>query len=186
MRDTDFLIGFANLSVVLAGFVSIFLVSIARDGKLSPPDQIHFIVMLSASMTLLAGSLIPFIFYFFGWTEAGIYQASAAVLIFLLLLCTIAVTYRLYRLNRKQVKDVGYLHLSLSYLMAGVAVVLTIAAVIGYQSRTTYLSGLVVGFFIGALGFLSFAIQNFVFGREPESGQAATAMTKHNPTEGRL
>ena len=141
MRDTDFLIGFANLSVVLAGFVSIFLV-------------------------LLTGALIPFIFDFFEWAEEQVYQISAALSLALFSLCLFVVNYQLFRLKQDQVKEVGYLHLILSYSLSSLAGVLILAAAAGYQPRATYLSGLVVGYFIGALGFLSFAIKNFVLGRE--------------------
>lgn len=98
MEEQGFLIGYAQLALVLAGFISIFLVAATRDGKLSKPDSIHFATMTLASMLSVVSGLLPILFHHVGLAGDLVWRSSSVLAIAFAGLFMIFITVKLFRL----------------------------------------------------------------------------------------
>lgn len=163
MGSGSFLMGMAQLGIVLAGFISVFIVVVAQEGKLARSDAIHLVTMISGSLFVVLAALAPFAALYAGVPEAQMWTVSCAAMLLAGLALAVVVTWMLLRLTAAERRAVGYAHMALSYALAGVAVAFYAAGVFGHRPDASYFVAVIFTFLVGLLGFVTFALQRFVF-----------------------
>ncbi len=162
MEQQNFLIGFAQLALVLTGFVSVFVVFQIDETEKSRVNTHHATSILMGSLVAFFGALIPIAMYNFGLVGDALWRWSSVVLFgfsFSYFLIMINMTIRL---TKAEFKEAGYLHMASSYAFGwagGGALIWNAysAAQPGY-----YVLACIVTLVAALVGFVTFSVQKIL------------------------
>lgn len=163
MEQQNFLIGFAQLALVLTGFVSIFVVfQIDHEAK-SRVNTHHATSILFGSLVAFVGGLIPIALFHFDMTGEALWWWSS------LGLGVVAVTYFMimlnmtFRLTKAQFKEAGYLHMFFSYAMG-----ISAGGLLGWNlligaAPGFYVAACILNLLVALIGFITFSVQKILY-----------------------
>jgi hypothetical protein len=157
MDQQDFLIGFAQISLVLTGFVSFFVVFLIDRSEKSAVNTLHAASILIGSVLTLIATFIPLILFQYGvfgeklwWWSSFFHSIIGSVYLFVMLSLTIPLT-------KKQYREAGYIHLVTSYSLGTTAGVFNVLNLIGPSIPGHFILALVIGFLIPLMTFVTFS-----------------------------
>lgn len=162
MEQQSFLIGFAQLALVLTGFVSIFVVFQIDEAAKSRVNTHHATSILMGSLVAFFGALIPIAMYNFDVVEEALWKWSSMVLFGLSFSYFLIMINMTIRLTKAEFKEAGYLHMASSYTFGWAG---------GGALIWNVFSGAVPGFYVLAciltlvaalVGFVAFSVQKIL------------------------
>lgn len=162
MEQQSFLIGFAQLALVLTGFVSIFVVFQMDEAAKSRVNTHHATSILMGSLVAFFGALIPIAMYNFGLVEETLWKWASVVLFALSFSYFLIMLNMTIRLTKAEFKEAGFLHMASSYAFGwagGGALIWNIfsAAQPGY-----YVLACILTLVAALVGFVAFSVQKIL------------------------
>lgn len=161
MEHEGFLIGFAQLSLVLTGFVSIFAATIA--GKVNSFTTMHHAAsMLAGGLVSLALSITPLVLNAYGFEGVLLWRYASAIGIAAELAYLSVILPMSLKLSQEQLKEVGIFHVVSSYMLGIVSFILLVLCVFTASNPGHYILAVTLIFFTAALGFITFAFEKIL------------------------
>lgn len=163
MELQGFLIGFAQLALVLTGFVSVFAVLLTTEKEKSRVNTLHAVGMLVGSLITVVASLVPIVLFHYGleghalWWWSSLATAALGVAN-----CGIMVSLTL-QLTKVEFKEAGYLHICSAYLFGTLALSLLAWNVFVQPSIGNYVLVIVMMFLIAIMGFVTLSVQKILY-----------------------
>ena len=162
MEQQNFLSGFAQLALVLTGFVSVCVAFQIDAAAKSRVNTHHATSILMGSLVSLFGALIPIAIYNFGIAGEVLWRWSSALLFALSFSYFLIMLNMTVRLTKAEFKEAGYMHMALSYIFGwagGLALIWNVysAAHPGY-----YILACILTLVAALIGFVSFAVQKIL------------------------
>lgn len=162
MEQQEFLIDFAQLALVLTGFVSIFVVFLIGGDQKSRSNTHHAAAIIIGSLVSVAGALIPIVIYHYGFIDDLLWWWSSVALMVLGLANFFIMGFLTAGLNRQQVKEIGHIHIVAAYGMGTIALGLVAYNIFFETSVGNYVLSLVLTFSISVVSFMSFTAQKIL------------------------
>lgn len=100
----------AQLGAIYAGFLSIFLVFVRREGRFSPADSLWVRSIIYASFGVVFGALIPLAFSLFGFEGARLWRTASFIALAGAILSAGDVARYHIALSAKDREMVGFAH----------------------------------------------------------------------------
>ena len=163
MEQQSFLIGFAQIALVLTGFVSVFVVFQIDHGGKSRVNTHHATSILLGSLVAFLGTLIPMAIYNFDVDDAQLWWWSSAALLALGVVFFLIMFNMTVRLTKTQFKEAGYLHMFSSYAMGFVAAGCLAWNMAFSSTPGFYLLALILNLLVALVGFVTFSVQKILF-----------------------
>ena len=157
------LIGFAQLALVLTGFVSVFVVFLTSDEDKSRVNTHHATSMLVGSIVTVVESLIPIILYTYGLRDENLWWWSSLCALLIGLAFFITMLSLTFQLTKAEFKEAGYLHMGVSYTFGTLAGVLAAWNIFVHPSSGNYILAITLLFLISVVGFVTFSIQKILY-----------------------
>ncbi len=161
MTDPRFLIDFAQLAIVLAGFTSVFAALIPKDSEFCRVDRVHAAAMILASYTTVICALTPFYLEAIGVEGMAIWKVATAFLLLLGTPCAFYVLKRVLAMTREEQREMGLVHIWVGFGLIGVMLVIAITGLFSDRAKDLFIAALMLGFAAGSMSFLSFALNQF-------------------------
>lgn len=156
------LIGFAQLSLVLTGFVAVFIAVFSAKGAPSRPDVHHALSMLIGSVLALLISLVPLVIAGYGLTGNDLWFWSSAFGVGLGVIYGASMLNLTLRLTKEEFKQAGVFHMLSSYTLGFGGSALMLWNLLAVPSPGHYMLAMIMIFMVALIGFISFSIQNFL------------------------
>lgn len=163
MELQGFLIGFAQLALVLTGFVSVFALLLTTEKEKSRVNTHHAVAMLLGSLITVVASLVPIVLFHYGleghalwWWSSLAATALGAVNFCIMISLTL-------QLTKVEFKEAGYLHMCSSYSFGTLAVSLLAWNVFVQPSVGNYVLAIVMTFLIAVIGFVTLSVQKLLY-----------------------
>ncbi|MEO1552851.1 MAG: hypothetical protein AAFR82_02875 [Pseudomonadota bacterium] len=162
MEQQSFLIGFAQLALVLTGFVSIFVVFQIDEAAKSRVNTHHATSILLGSLVAFFGALIPIAMYNFGLVGDGLWRWSSAALFVLSFSYFLIMFNMTLRLTKAEFKEAGYLHMTLSYSFGWAGGGALIWNVLSAAHPGYYVLACILTLVAALVGFVAFSVQKIL------------------------
>ena len=159
MEQEAFLIGFSQLSLVLTGFVSVFVAFFMGSEESTRPMIHHAASMLAGSLLSVITALSPIVLFHYGMKDEKLWYWSSVLG---LAVGTVYFTYMLslsIRLTRVEFKEAGLIHMLASYGLGFIAFGLLISNLISGAGPGHYVLASISMFMIAVIGFVTFSLQ---------------------------
>ena len=163
MEQQGFLIGFAQLALVLTGFVSVFVVFQIDHNEKSRVNTHHAASILVGSLVAFIGALIPIALYHFGLRGEALWWWSSLCQSLFGLIYFVAMLRMTFGLTWAQFKEAGILHMFFSYGTG-----LTGGCLLGWNIVTEatpgfYVVALMLTLLAALIGFIAFSVQKIFY-----------------------
>lgn len=162
MREEAILIGFSQLGLVFAGFISIFLVFAKRDGRFSPADALRVRSIIYASFMVVLGALAPIVLSAYDISGEMAWRAGAAIFIGVGVISTIDAARRHLAMTRDDRAEVGIAHSVVSWGLNIVLTAVMVGIVFGLGGAANYILSLTLLLAIAASNFITIALQRLL------------------------
>lgn len=162
MEQSSVLIGFAQLCLVLTGFVAVFVTFFSVEKTKSKPDQHHALAMLIASVVSLIIALVPILFDSYGFVGQDLWFWSSAIGFAISLTFGGVMLSVSLRLSKAEFMEAGLVHMISAYSLGTTGSGFMLWNLISVSGPGPYLLAMVLTFLVGLTGFVSFALQNFL------------------------
>ena len=162
MEQQEFLIGFAQLALVLTGFVAIFVIFLIGGEQKSRVNTHHAASMIIGSLVSVAGALIPIVIYHYGYTDSTLWWWSSLFLLVFGIVNFVIMFLLTTGLTRQELQEAGYIHMLSSYSLGTLAVSLLVYNLAFELSVGNYIFSMVLTFSISVIGFVTFAAQKIL------------------------
>jgi len=162
MEQQNFLIGFAQLALVLTGFVSIFVVFQIDEAAKSRVNTHHATSILMGSLVAFFGALIPIAMYNFGVVEEALWRWSSMVLFGLSFSYFLIMINMTIRLTKAEFKEAGYLHMVSSYGFGWAGGGALIWNVFSDAMPGYYVLACILTLVAALVGFVAFSVQKIL------------------------
>lgn len=159
MEQQNFLIGFAQISLVLTGFVSIFVVFLIDRNEKSRVNTHHAASILVGSVITLLGTFVPIALFHYGLLGEALWWWSSVILIILGLTYFFVMASLTLQLTKEQFKEAGYIHMASSYLLGFTASGITLMNLVGTPIGGNYVMALIINLLVPLIAFVTFAAQ---------------------------
>ncbi len=163
MQHESFLIGFAQLSLVMTGFVTaLFIFMVPEDGR-SRVNTFHAFPVLMGSLVCLLASIIPLLLMAYGlegrplWWWSSVAGFAMGTVFFIV---TVSLTAQL---TKAEFKELGPIHIIAAYFLGAIAMMLLAWNIFIDVQSGHYLTATVLTFFASLVGFVAFAIQKVFY-----------------------
>ena len=163
MEQQNFLIGFAQLSLVLTGFVSIFVVFMIDKNEKSRVNTHHAASILVGSVLTLLATLVPIVLHHYGlegetlwWWASAVFMGLSGSYFF----CMASLTVQL---SGAEFKEAGYLHMGSSYLLGFGAAAVILLNLLGPATPGHYVFALVINMLVPLIAFVTFCAQKVFY-----------------------
>ncbi|MDW3096656.1 MAG: hypothetical protein R8J41_01030 [Alphaproteobacteria bacterium] len=163
MEHENFLIGFAQLSLVMTGFVTALFVFIMPEGGRSRVNTFHAVVVLVGSLICLLASLIPLLLSAYGLEGKTLWWWSSVAAFALGTVFTFIAGSLTVQLTRAEFKELGPVHIVTAYVLAAISMLLLGWNIFIDVQGGHYLTALVLTFFASLIGFVAFAVQKVFY-----------------------
>ena len=159
MKLEQFFLTTAEISVVLIGFVTVFLTFVVGGRDVGKADRMHSRSLLASAYPMLFVPLVPI--------AAMGYGASEATALFTFHVAGLAasasigmVMHWFYsRLTWAEVRDVGWVHTIISFGTGYTAAGFFLAGALGYAPEGNAVMGVILSFLLAGTALFSFAAQ---------------------------
>ncbi len=166
MDQQDFLIGFAQISLVLTGFVSIFVVFLIDKNEKSRVNTHHAASILIGSLLTLIATFIPLLLFQYGLSGNELWWWSSCLFMILGITYFALMASLTFQLTKAQFKEAGYIHMASSYALGTTAAGINLLNLIGDSIPGHYLLALVINFLVPLVAFVTFCAQKVFHWRE--------------------
>lgn len=159
MEQQEFFIGFAQLALVLTGFVSVFIIFLIGEADKSRANTHHATSILVGSLLSLIAALLPVVLYNYGFEGERLWWWASigfSVISFTYFLTMLSMTVQL---TRAQLAEAGYAHMISSYLLGIGAFGIVALNLIGPPVPGHYILALVINFLVPLIAFVTFSAQ---------------------------
>lgn len=163
MELQGFLIGFAQLALVLTGFVSVFVVFLTAADERSRVNTHHAVAMLLGSLVTVVDALIPIVLFNYGLKGEALWWWSSIGAVIIGLAFFITMLSLTLQLTKAEFKEAGYLHMGSSYFMGTLATLIIAWNIFVHPSAGNYVLAITLLFLIGVIGFITFSIQKILY-----------------------
>ena len=159
------LIGFAQIGIVLIGFISVFLTFLLRDTTLDNVMRMHARALIMTAPLALAAAIVPLALFGFGVNETAALRWSIIILAGPGMAAAILNNYHFVKLSAPERKRTGYSHMALANVICGGMTALGIAALVTQYTAGSYIGILVLLTLASVLAlFTSFIVELKLFG----------------------
>lgn len=162
MEQQGFFIGFAQLALVLTGFVSVFVVVTTSEGKKSRVNTHHAVSMITGSFISMVAAFVPILLYNYGLTGDTLWWwSSVGAVVLGMANLTIMLPLTL-QLTKAEFKEAGYLHMGLSYGIGTSSGLPLLWNIFVHPIAGNYILSIIMLFVVSVIGFLTFSIQKIL------------------------
>ena len=159
MELEAFFLTTAEISVVLIGFVTIFLTYVMSGRAIGKADRMHSRALLTGAYPLLFVPFVPI--------AAGAYGASEATALFSFHLAGffanlglgVVIHWFYSRLSWAEIREVGWLHTVVSFTLGWGAGGFFLAGMLGYAPEGNAVVAVILSFLLTGTALFSFAAQ---------------------------
>lgn len=162
MEQQGFLIGFAQLALVLTGFVTVFIGFQIDEAAKSRVVTHHATSILIGSLVAFFGALIPIAMYNFGLDGAALWKWSSAGLFGLSFSYFLIMFNMTIRLTKAEFKEAGYLHMTSSYAFGWGGGGVLIWNVFSAAHPGYYVLACMLTLIAALVGFVAFSVQKIL------------------------
>ncbi len=162
MDHASVLIGFAQLSLVLIGFVAVFVAFFSDKETSTKPDVHHALSMLIGSVISLIVALVPIVLLGYGLDGENLWFWASVVGLAMGAAYGATMLSISLRLTAEEFAEAGVLHMLSSYVLGITGATLMLWNLLGSAGPGPYLLGMILMFAVALLGFVTFAFQNFL------------------------
>ena len=162
MEHSSTLIGFAQLSLVLTGFVAVFVAFFSKERGSSKPDVHHALSMLIGSVLALLSALVPLVLDGYGLVGTDLWFWSSVAGLVLSSVYGVMMLNLTLRLSKEEFKQAGWLHMLVSYTLGFSAGGLMLWNVLSVSGPGHYILAMILTFMVALIGFVTFCVQNFL------------------------
>ncbi len=159
MEQQDFLIGFAQITLVLTGFVSIFVVFLIDRDEKSRVNTHHAASILVGSVLTLMSTFVPVVLHQYGLSGAELWRWSSVAFMLLASIYLVTMASLTFRLTKPQFKEAGYIHMVSSYSLGFTAAGINLLNLVGPPTPGNYVFALVVNLMVPLIAFVTFCAQ---------------------------
>nr|WP_070959758.1 hypothetical protein [Hyphomonas sp. Mor2] len=163
MEQQGFLIGFAQLALVLTGFVSIFVVFQVDQTSKSRVITHHAASILVGSLVAFIGALIPIVLYNFDVTGATLWWWSSLILSGFGAVYFASMLRMTFGLTWAQFKEAGILHMFFSYSTGMTSGGLLVWNVLEPAAPGFYIAACILNLLAALIGFITFSVQKILY-----------------------
>lgn len=149
MDEFSLLLGFSQLAIALAGFVSLFLILLKDGKKFSPEDGVGIRAILYCSLGVAIFSILPILIVEFGTRKSLAFRSSAAIFVFV----AISLEISIFSNWSKNWKTTGKTINILSLILSIVAILSLFFIVFWSGQPSFYLFSLAVYLLVGIINF---------------------------------
>lgn len=162
MDSTSVLIGFAQISLVLTGFVAVFVAFFTGTQTPSKPDVHHAISMLIGSVLALMLSLTPIVLGSYGLSGSQLWYWASLFGVAMGSVYGMSMLRLTLKLTKEEFRKAGLIHMISSYALGTGSTGLMLWNVLTNAGPGHYIMGLVMTLMVALIGFVSFSLQNFL------------------------
>lgn len=162
MEQSNVLVAFAQLCLVLTGFVAVFVAFFSGADKPSKPDVHHALSMLVGSVLAFVISLVPLILNGYGMTGTILWYWSSVIGFGLSMAYGGLMLNFSLRLTWDEFKQAGVVHMFTSYTLGLAGGGFLLWNVLANPGPGHYLLAMTLTLMVALLGFLTFAMHNFL------------------------
>lgn len=159
MAHEEFLVGFAQLALVLTGFVSIFVAFKVDQENRSRATTHHAVSIIVGSLVTLFAAFVPLLVFAYGLSGDALWWWSSLGFFTLSLLYFAVMMSMTLRLTRSEFMEAGVLHMALSYGLGTTAGAFCALNLVFEPLPGNYLMALVINFSVPLIAFVSFSVQ---------------------------
>jgi hypothetical protein len=159
MQYQSVLLTTIEISVVFFGFIIVFLTFVMGGKDQRKADRMHSRALLVGAFPLLVIPFIPLVVDAYGGSEAMAWRAFHIGGFLLVNIAGAIMLWFYLKLNREEVKEVGYLHSVVSWGSAIAAIGFFSAGMLGYAPAGNALAAILCILILTATSLLSFAAQ---------------------------
>lgn len=163
MPHESFLIGFAQLSLVATGFISVLFVFMAPEGGRSRVNTFHAFPVLMGSLICLVASILPLLLTAYGLEGRALWWWASVVAFGLGTGFFVVGGWMTVQLTKAEFKELGPIHVIAAYVLGTISMLLLAWNIFGDVQSGHYLTALVLTFFASLIGFVAFAIQKVFY-----------------------
>ncbi len=159
MQLESFFLTTAEISVVLIGFVTVFLTFVMSGKQTSKADRMHSRALLSSAYPLLVIPFIPVAAFAYGASdETALFAFHLAGLIASAAVGAV-ITWFFSRLTWAEVKEVGMVHNAVSFVTGWAAGGFFFAGTLGFAPAGNAVVAVILTFIMTATALFSFTAQ---------------------------
>lgn len=162
MEQQGFLIGFAQLALVLTGFVSVFVVVTTSEDEKSRVHTHHAVSMITGSFISIVSAFIPIVLYNYGLTDRTLWWWSSLGGLMLGGTNFLTMFSLTRQLTKAEFKEAGYLHMGLSYGIGTASALPLLWNIFVDPIPGNYILAMIMLFVVSVIGFLTFSIQKIL------------------------
>lgn len=158
MQEEDILLGISQLSIVFAGFISIFMAFIQKEERISEVDAIRARVVIYSSFGTSLAALTPLVLAGLGASEEIVWPISAGVYLALGTAISVDIFLRQRRAAGPRTvarATVGLVSWSMTALMSAIS----IAVILGFGGGGLFVLVLVLNLALATLSFIAFVLE---------------------------
>jgi hypothetical protein len=160
MQYQSVLLTTIELAAVFFGFIIVFLTFVMGGKGRGKADRMHSRALLTTAFPLLIIPFIPFVVDAYGGSEAMAWRAFHFGGFLAVNVQGAVMTWFYLKLNREELKEVGYLHTFVSFAMGITAGGFFLAGALGYAPAGNALAGILCLLVLTSTSLLSFAVQH--------------------------
>lgn len=162
MEQQGFLIGFAQLALVLTGFVTVFVAVQVDQHSKSRVITHHAASILVGSLVAFIGALVPIVLFHFDVTGDALWWWSSVVLSGFGLIYFLSMMRMTFGLTWEQFKEAGILHMFFSYGTGVTSGGLLAWSVFVEAAPGLYIASAVLNLLTALIGFITFSVQKIL------------------------
>ncbi|MFK8040814.1 hypothetical protein [Congregibacter sp.] len=162
MDYTTVLIGVAQISLVLTGFVAVFMGFFAEAQSPSKPDVHHAFAMLAGSVLVLLLALLPIVLGAYGFNDSQLWYWASMSGVVMGVVFGASMLRLTIKLTKEEFRQAGLLHMYSCYSLGTGATGLMLWNVLVGAGPGHYLLAVVMNLMVALVSFVAFSIQNFL------------------------
>ncbi len=163
MEQQSFLIGFAQLALVLTGFVSVFVAVQVDQREKSRVITHHAASILVGSLVAFIGALIPIVLFHFDVTGDALWWWSSVILSGFGLIYFSSMLRMTFGLTWQQFKEAGILHMFFSYGTGLTSGSLLAWSILVDAAPGFYVASVILNLLTALIGFITFSVQKILY-----------------------
>lgn len=162
MDHTTVLIGIAQISLVLTGFVTVFMGFFAGEHPPSKPDVHHAFAMLAGSVLVLLLALVPIVLGGYGFSDSQLWYWSSISGVVMGMVFGASMLRLTLKLTKEEFRQTGLLHMYSCYSLGTGATGLMLLNVLSNGGSGHYVLAVVMFLMVALVSFVAFSVQNFL------------------------
>lgn len=159
MPQQEFLIGFAQLALVLTGFMSAFLVYSFQEEEKSRVTTHHATSMLVGSVITMIAAIVPIVIAYYGFEGEELWWWSSLVFALFSLTFGGMMLSMTLRLTGAEFREAGLVHMISSYCFGTGAFVFCVLNLLGPANPGHYALALLLNLLVPLIALIALSIE---------------------------